>query len=30
MLRMTGVLVFSQWIETRYATELLAGGAVAP
>ncbi|GAB2647938.1 LuxR C-terminal-related transcriptional regulator [Nocardia goodfellowii] len=24
---MTGVLVFSQWIETRYATELLAGGA---
>jgi len=23
----TGVLVFSQWIETRYATELLAGGA---
>jgi len=22
-----GVLVFSQWIETRYATELLAGGA---
>ncbi|GAA5045203.1 response regulator transcription factor [Nocardia callitridis] len=24
---MTGVLVFSQWVETRYATELLAGGA---
>ncbi|MEV6136170.1 response regulator transcription factor [Nocardia sp. NPDC051990] len=24
---LTGVLVFSQWIETRYATELLAGGA---
>ncbi|MEU8901568.1 response regulator transcription factor [Nocardia sp. NPDC048505] len=24
---MTGVLVFSQWIETRYATELLAAGA---
>ncbi|MGW1737478.1 LuxR C-terminal-related transcriptional regulator [Nocardia sp. NPDC001965] len=24
---MTGVLVFSQWIETRYATELLANGA---
>ncbi|GAB4589658.1 response regulator [Nocardia sp. IFM 10818] len=23
----TGVLVFSQWIETRYATELLAAGA---
>lgn len=23
----TGVLVFSQWIETRYATELLASGA---
>ncbi|RDI63266.1 LuxR C-terminal-related transcriptional regulator [Nocardia pseudobrasiliensis] len=23
----TGVLVFSQWVETRYATELLAGGA---
>ncbi|RJO76739.1 DNA-binding response regulator [Nocardia panacis] len=23
----TGVLVFSQWIETRYATELLANGA---
>ncbi|BCK59036.1 LuxR C-terminal-related transcriptional regulator [Nocardia wallacei] len=22
-----GVLVFSQWVETRYATELLAGGA---
>ncbi|MBF6082443.1 response regulator transcription factor [Nocardia cyriacigeorgica] len=24
---LTGVLVFSQWVETRYATELLAGGA---
>ncbi|MEU2036605.1 response regulator transcription factor [Nocardia amamiensis] len=24
---MTGVLVFSQWVETRYATELLASGA---
>lgn len=24
---LTGVLVFSQWIETRYATELLAAGA---
>ncbi|WP_378743312.1 LuxR C-terminal-related transcriptional regulator [Nocardia brasiliensis] len=24
---MTGVLVFSQWVETRYATELLAAGA---
>ena len=23
----TGVLVFSQYIETRYATQLLAGGA---
>ncbi|RMI28745.1 response regulator [Nocardia stercoris] len=23
----TGVLVFSQWVETRYATELLAAGA---
>ncbi|KZM69807.1 response regulator transcription factor [Nocardia terpenica] len=23
----TGVLVFSQWVETRYATELLASGA---
>ncbi|AHH22016.1 LuxR C-terminal-related transcriptional regulator [Nocardia nova] len=23
----TGVLVFSQWVETRYATELLANGA---
>ncbi|MBF6437491.1 LuxR C-terminal-related transcriptional regulator [Nocardia cyriacigeorgica] len=24
---LTGVLVFSQWVETRYATELLAAGA---
>ncbi|WP_280236275.1 response regulator transcription factor [Nocardia cyriacigeorgica] len=24
---LTGVLVFSQWVETRYATELLASGA---
>jgi len=25
-----GVLVFSQYIETRYAAELLAGGAAGP